>query len=148
MLMTRGKQGPAPTRLIDKTNWHCAAPGRRIPTVDRPRSNPAKVLHPNRTERRKSVMEKWRELNGQNRKVINLIGYKPGKGDMIVAKPSYSSSPQSDGTAQKRDGEMEKWRELDGQSRKVINFIGYKPGTGDMIVAKPGYSSSPQTRNG
>ena len=87
-------------------------------------------------------------IDGQNRKVNKFIGYKPGTGDMIVAKPSYSSSPQSDGTVQKCDGEMEKWRELDGQNRKVNKFIGYKPGTGDMIVAKPGYSSSPQTRNG
>ena len=54
----------------------------------------AKVLQPNRTKRYKSVMERWRELDSQNRKVINFIGYKPGTGDMIVVKPSYSSSPQ------------------------------------------------------
>ena len=95
--MTRSKQCQAPIRKIDKTNWHCATPGRRIPTVDRPRSKPRKGAAPQSDEtvqKRDGEMEKWRELDGQNRKVINFIGYKPGTGDMIVAKPGYSSSPQ------------------------------------------------------
>ena len=98
MLMTRGKQGPAPTRRIDKTNWHCATPGRRKPTVDRPRSKPRTGAAPQSdgtVQKRDGEMEKWRELDGQSRKVINFIGYKPGTGDMIVAKPGYSSSPQT-----------------------------------------------------
>ena len=77
------------------------------------KSNPRKgasLQSDGTAQKREGEMEKWRELDGQNRKVINFIGYKPGTGDMIVAKPSYSSSPQSDGTVQKRDGEMERIR--------------------------------------